>query len=237
MRNHRFGSLFAGFMTVATSTAFASRFDVEPGRTGGPANGGATCRQCHGNSVGTGSVQILGAPDKYQANAIYDLTVRVSDPTKLGAGFQISVEDAIGNHVGTLAVIDAVNTELNPLDDGYLNHTSDGVDASVAAWAANGNSFEFPVRWIAPATDMGTVTFWAAGNAINNNFAPNCPQACAPGCCDIVYLNSKSASFLSVPAISTWGLVVLALCVLTAGTVLSHRPKRAPACLAARRIR
>lgn len=216
------------FMAI-TAPAKASRFDVVPGRTGGPAGLGATCRQCHGNAVGNGSVEIVGVPNKYQANAVYDLTVRVSDPDKLGAGFQISVEDAIGNHVGALSVIDSVNTELNPSDNGYLNHRPEGVDASIAAWAANGNSFDFPVRWTAPDVDMGTVTFWAAGNAINNNFSPNCSQACAPGCCDIVYLANESAGFLSVPAASTWGLIMLGLSVLTAGTLLSRRPQSPPA--------
>ncbi len=205
------------FCTGLAQTVHASRFDVLSGRTGGPANGGATCRACHGNAVGTGSVQILGAPDSYQANRVYDLTVRVADPTKLGAGFQISVEDANGNHIGSLSVIDAVKTKLNPDDNAYLNHTSDGVDASVAAWAGNGNSYSYPARWTAPATDMGTITFWAAGNAINNNFSPTG---------DTIYLTSKSASFQAIPAVSTWGMVVLTLCVLAAGTMLSIRRKK-----------
>src|ERR1043166_5347301 len=110
------------FVTTIGSSAHASRFDVVPGRTGGPAGGGLTCHQCHGSATGSGSVEIIGAPDKNQANAIYDLTVRVSDPDKLGAGFQISVEDALGNHIGTLSVVDSVNTELNPSDNNYLNH-------------------------------------------------------------------------------------------------------------------
>ena len=203
-----------GIVACLAQTAMASRFDVLSGRTGGPANGGATCRSCHGNAVGAGSVEIIGVPDKYQANAVYDLTVRVSDATKLGAGFQISVEDAAGNHIGALSIIDPVKTELNPDDPAYANHTSNGVDASVAGWAANGNSFSYPVRWAAPSTDMGTVTFWAAGNAINNNSSPSG---------DNIYLTSKSASFVAVPAVSTWGMIVLALCVMTAGTIVAGR--------------
>jgi len=198
----------------AVGVAEASRFDVLPGRTGGPANGGATCRACHGNTIGNGSVQILGAPSAYQAKAVYDLTIRVTDSTKLGAGFQISVEDVSGNHVGTLSVIDPINTELNGDDPVYLNHTSDGVDASVANWAANGNSYSFPARWTAPSTDVGTVTFWAAGNAINNNFSPSN---------DIIYLTSESANFVAVPAASTWGLLVFTLCVMIAGSLFTRR--------------
>jgi len=208
----------------------ASRFDVLPGRTGGPANGGATCKSCHGQTTGPGSVEIVGAPSYYQADAVYDLTVRVSDATRLGAGFQISVEDASGNHIGALSVIDSVRTMHNTDDPVYLNHTSDGVDDSVANWVANGNSVDYPVRWTAPSTDMGAVTFWAAGNAINNNFSASCPTppSCAPGCCDIIHLTSKSANFVAVPAVSTWGMVILALCVMTAGSILAVRrvPRR-----------
>ena len=201
-------------LSSLTGVAEASRFSVVAGRTGGPANGGATCRSCHGNAIGNGMVEILGAPTSYQANAVYDLTVRVSDAARAGAGFQISVEDSLGNHIGTLSVIDAVKTKLNDDDPVYLNHTSDGVDASVAGWVANGNSVSYPVRWTAPATDAGTVTFYAAGNAINNNFS-------ASG--DLIYLTSTSASFQAIPAASTWGLIIFTLCVLIAGSVLSNQ--------------
>lgn len=203
-----------GILPLMASSASASRFDVLPGRTGGPANGGSTCRSCHGSAVGDGSVQIIGAPSNYQANGVYDLTVRVSDVGQAGAGFQLSVEDPAGNHVGTLSVIDAVNTELNTDDPAYINHTSDGVDDSVANWNANGSSASYTVRWTAPSTDMGPITFWAAGNAINNNFSPSS---------DFIYTTSKSATFVAVPAVSTWGLVILALCVLTAGTLAGLR--------------
>lgn len=213
-----------GLLAVCASSAQASRFDVLAGRTGGPANGGATCRSCHGSTAGPGSVEILGAPTQYQANAVYDLTVRITDSTKLGAGFQISVEDAAGNHIGALSLIDAVRTENNSDDPVYVNHTSDGVDDSVADWAANGNSYSYPVRWTAPSTDMGTITFYAAGNAINNNFSNSG---------DLIYLTSTSASFVAVPAASTWGLVILALLTATAGTLLCLRRRPVPVLLSA----
>jgi hypothetical protein len=206
--------LIVGLILSVYFSQSASAFRGGPpaGRTGGPANGGATCRACHGNTIGTGSVEILGAPDNYQANAVYDLTVRVSDSVKVGAGFQISVEDSSGNHIGALSLIDPVNTELNA--EFYVNHTFDGVDTSVAGWAANGNSASFPVRWTAPSTDMGSVTFWAAGNAINNNFSSSG---------DFIYLTSKTAGFASVPAVSTWGMIVLTLALMTGGTILTMR--------------
>lgn len=212
--NRKSALIIAGTMACISHTAFASRFDVLSGRTGGPANGGSTCRSCHGSNVGDGSIEILNAPSQYQANGVYDITVRISDVGQAGAGFQLSAEDASGNHLGAFTVLDAVKTELNPDDNNYINHTPDGVDDAVANWAANSSSASYTVRWTAPSTDLGTVTFWAAGNAINNNFS-------ASG--DFIYTTSKSASFVAVPAASTWGLIVLTLCVLTAGTLVGLR--------------
>ena len=143
---------FWGAVVCLASASEASRFSVLSGRTGGPANGGATCMSCHGSTTGSGSVEIIGAPTYYQANAVYDLTVRISDPNRVGAGFQISAEDAAGNHIGQLSVIDPAITELNSEDSSYVNHSANGVDDSVADWAANGNSYSYPVRWTAPAT-------------------------------------------------------------------------------------
>ena len=171
---------------------------------------------CHGVTVGAGSVAILGAPLHYQPDAFYDITVRISDPNQLGAGFQLSAEDASGIPVGMLSVIDGVNTQLNPDDSDWVNHTADGVVNSVADWAANGNSADYTVRWQAPSSDVGAVTFWAAGNAIDNNLN-------LTG--DFVYLANKSATIVQVPAVSEWGVVILTLCLLTAGTLaLSQLP-------------
>jgi hypothetical protein len=160
-------------------------------------------------------VEILGVPAQYDPSAVYDLTVRVSDAARVGAGFQLSVENAAGNHVGVLSIIDPVFTTLNSDDPSYVNHTSDGVDDSVANWAANGNSVSYVVRWTAPSISMGPVTFWAAGNAINNNFSPSG---------DLIYTTSQTTTAAAgVPAVSSWGLVVLTLVGLTAATLMERR--------------
>lgn len=172
-------------LLVAASPALAFRGGPPSGANGSVASFGNTCRACHGNTIGNGSVQILGAPATYTANTIYNLSVRVADATQLGAGFQISVEDAAGNHRGTMILVNATHTQHNA---GWVNHTNAGVNNAVANWAANGNSATYAVQWQAPASDVGTLTFWAAGNAINNNFTNSG---------DIIYLTSTSATFSS----------------------------------------
>ena len=205
-------ALVAVSLLVCPTMAWARRANPPPGKNGSVASGGATCMQCHGSASGSGSVQILGAPTNYESDAIYDLTVRVADPAQVGAGFQISVEDATGTHVGTLIVSDATNTQPN---GGWVNHTSTGVNNSVTNWASLGNAAEYSLQWQAPSSDVGAVTFYAAGNAINDNGGSSG---------DLIYLTTETADAADpVPAVSEWGMVTLALLVLTAGTVLLYR--------------
>jgi len=208
---------FYGLAVVAfvSSQAMAYREGPPAGMTGSPGSTGNTCMQCHGFAAGPGSVEILGVPTQYALSQTYDLTVRISDPSQAGAGFELSVENAIGTHVGTLSVIDAVNTQLNTAD--YINHTLDGVDNSVAAWAVNGNSADYQVRWQAPASPAGPITFWAAGNAIDDNGFNSG---------DFIYLTNVTAIDPTVPAASTWGLIVMAIVLLTAGTLAVARRYR-----------
>ena len=194
--------------------AFAFRSGPPPGRNGSTASLGASCIGCHSAGVGE-SVEILGVPTTYEANTTYNLTVRIADAAQAGAGFQLSVEDDAGTHVGTLVITDATNTQPN---GGWVNHTFTGVDNSVTNWSGLGNSAEYNVDWVSPASNVGAVTFWAAGNAINNDSSLNG---------DHVYLTNVSATFsLPVPAASTWGLVMLTLLMIVGASVLLLRRQR-----------
>jgi hypothetical protein len=178
---------------LAATPAFAFRAGPPPGRTGSPQSAGSSCRACHGNAVGSGSVQILGAPAQYLPNQIYTLTVRIADPVQAGAGFQLSVENSLG-HIGTLILSDPTNTRFattTPQSNVWAEHTGTGVANAVAGWAGMGNAAEYQVQWRAPATDSGAITFYAAGNAINNNLLNSG---------DIIYLTSVTATALACPA-------------------------------------
>lgn len=171
---------------VVPSVSLAWRGGPPAGFNGSTASSGNSCQFCHGNTVGNGSVQIIGAPANYAPNAVYNITVRISDPAQSGAGFQISVEDSAGTHRGTLIITDAVNTQKNPSDMNWVNHTGTGVNNAVANWAGSGNQANYNLQWQAPATNVGAVTFWAAGNAINNDFT---------SFDDIIYLTNVTSGF------------------------------------------
>ncbi len=212
-------SLLVGYVAISvlgSSSVFALAFSGGPpsGVNGSTGSGGSDCSVCHANSSGgAGAVQILGAPSAYVAGALYNLTIHIADPVKVGAGYQFSVEDAAGIATGTLSLVDA-NSQLN---GGFINHTSAGVTASIANWGSLGNAAEYQFTWQAPAGDAGPVTFWAAGIAINNAGGDNG---------DLLYLTNQSASFAgNVPTVSEWGLAIMLMSLMTAGTIIMVRQR------------
>jgi len=179
----RRGSILGLILTLAApSSVLAYRSGPPPGVNGSTASGGASCRICHGNSAGSGSVQIIGFPAQYARGSLYPIQVRVADPVKSGAGFQISFETTTGAHAGMANVSDAGNTQFSGV--GWVYHTSSGVNNSILNWASMGNAAVYNLSWTAPSVDVGPVTAWAAGNAINNNFSNSG---------DIIYLTSVRA--------------------------------------------
>ncbi len=186
------GAVIASLVFVGEAAAF--RGGPLPARDGSTAAGGNSCRECHGSTLGGGSVQILGFPAQYQPDVIYNISIRISDAIQRGAGFQASVQTTGGQPAGTVIRSDFSNTQLNqqnvPNVWRGINHTSTGVNNAVAAWASMGNSATYNFQWRAPPDDAGTVTAWAAGNAINNDFSNGG---------DRIYLGSVSAVFGGFP--------------------------------------
>ena len=157
----------AGLAGFAISIALGSRHGADPMYTAGPASFGAGCTACHPLNAGPGGVEIVEPPRRYRAGQTYELNVRVFDSQQAGAGFEISAEGPDA-HRGTLLILDAMLTQFAGGDPDYVTHTGDGVDESVADWSTNGGAFEYAVGWQAPPADEGPVTFFVAGNAINN---------------------------------------------------------------------
>ena len=57
----------------------------------------------------------------------------------------------------------AIHRHFPPVDAQYIGHTSTGTAAGQQ------DSQTWTLRWIAPASSLGNVTFYASGNAANNN--------------------------------------------------------------------
>jgi hypothetical protein len=147
--------------------AYASAFGPDFGYTGAPGDNG-NCTACHTGTLnqGSGSVVVTGIPNAYQPGQQYPLTVTVQFAGRVRFGFQLTAIDSNSNRAGTLESLGA-DTSLNPsLGAGgrqYIEQTQQGNSGT--------GSRSWQIRWTAPATDIGAVRFFVAGNAANNNGA------------------------------------------------------------------
>jgi uncharacterized repeat protein (TIGR01451 family) len=119
--------------------------------------------------AGTGRISIT-APQTYVPGHTYPVTVTHTnaDPTRLRWGFELTVLDnASDEKAGELQGIDGTTQVLNNAGPGsarqYIEHTAVGTFVG----QQNGASWTF--NWTAPSTDVGPVTFYAAGNQANND--------------------------------------------------------------------
>jgi hypothetical protein len=194
------------FLPLLPILAYASQFGPVFGHTGAPGDQG-NCTACHTGNVnsGPGNVSITGIPVAYTPGQVYPLTVTVQQNGRVRFGFQLTVIDASNNRTGTLTSLSG-ETQLNPIqgqgERQYIEHTQPGTGgASSRAWQ---------IQWTAPATDIGAVRFFVAGNAANNDGTQNG---------DSIYVNS----YISDPRAATPVTVALTSnldgLIFNAGTV------------------
>lgn len=158
------------WLTIASAIFVSSLcIDTVHARSGTPplnktgAPGHSTCTDCHtGGAADTGSVSLdfSGAFGEYEPGEIYTMMVTVADPTKVRFGFSMVARDADNNtvDVGTWAA-GGPNTQVHGTGGSHASHLS--------APFIGGGTHTFTVNWTAPATSVGDVTFYVAGNAAN----------------------------------------------------------------------
>lgn len=140
------------------------------GYTGAPLEEPEACAECHvPPDAGTGKISIT-APQTYVPGQTYEVTVthQNTDPTRLRWGFQLTVLDTASDEkAGELQSTDGLTQILNNAGPGsarqYIEHSAAGTFIG----QQNGASWTF--NWTAPATDVGPVQFYAAGNQANND--------------------------------------------------------------------
>jgi aldose sugar dehydrogenase len=164
---------FVGFLLSHDSgTRRVHAFSAGPpaGYTGAPQEEPEACAECHvPTDAGTGRISIT-APQTYVPGQTYPITVTHTnvDPTRLRWGFELTVLDSASDEkAGELQSADGLTQVLNNAGPNsarqYIEHTSVGTFIG----QQNGASWTF--NWTAPATDVGPVTFYAAGNQANND--------------------------------------------------------------------
>jgi hypothetical protein len=177
--------LFIGFgLLDKRAQAFSS--GAPPAHTNAP--GEVTCTSCHTSfelNSGPGNISINGLPDNYSPNQEVIVSVTTFHPDGFLYGFQLTAIDSTGTQAGTLVATDAVNTRLRTGSVGgnprqYIEQTFAG------AFPVEFDQRTWTFTWIAPATNVGPVAFYAAGNGANGNGETTG---------DFIYTTSSTLSF------------------------------------------
>ena len=143
------------------------------GKSGSPASNGQTCSggYCHGGGSPNGNelidIQVDVTPDAGMSN--YSDTIRDSIQTRVyldvaaagssKIGFSASIEDASGNHIGTLSTPSSTNTKIT--SSNFVTHKS-------SSTAVSNNAISWVWDW--DTGNMGdSVTIYVAVNYTNSN--------------------------------------------------------------------
>jgi len=152
--------------TIKSVGAFAE--GPNPGHSGAPGDLTCAVAGCHGGEPNTGPGQFqITAPSSYEPGKTYPITVTHSttDTSRRRWGFQLTALDGSSNRAGDFESTSITQVLLGGPGGNrqYIEHNFLGTfqgQPSGATWTFN---------WTAPSSDVGRVTFYAAGNQANNN--------------------------------------------------------------------
>jgi hypothetical protein len=195
---------FLPFLAIPAVLLLMSYHTGSPGgKSGSPGDSGNTCTNCHSgtaNSI-TGWITTNVPPSGFAGGQTYTFTATGTHAGVALFGFELTVENAQGQKVGTLQITDPTRTQLTNANHA-VTHTDGGITPT-------GNSNTWSMNWVAPGNVSGQVGIYAAFNAANGN---------GNNSGDVIY---KSSIFISpapppapllisiVPDIATQGDAVL----------------------------
>ncbi|TNE80081.1 MAG: T9SS type A sorting domain-containing protein [Bacteroidetes bacterium] len=151
----------SSFDSVESVHAVMNGSGAPAGSTGSPGDG-ISCTSCHGGpaTASSGWINTTVPAGGYEPGQTYTITAKVKKSGISKFGFQLAVQNAAGNALGTLVNTNNATTQL--VGQGkYATHrlqSTSGTDS--ATWS---------VDWVAPAAGTGNVTIYLAGNAANGN--------------------------------------------------------------------
>ena len=169
---------FMAFAAVAFVTNRRMMRTVEGYAAGPPAGvtgapGEENCAFCHGPLPGFGQFIII-PPATYTPGQTYQIIVRHTTPdtSRRRWGFELTALDAAGASAGSFANLSQFTKTFfdGDFQRFYIEHNTVGTFANQTGGA------QWVFNWIAPATNMGTVTFYANGNQANNDGTANGDQ-------------------------------------------------------------
>lgn len=142
--------------------------------TGAPNERTCATSECHdtytlNTGTATSSIAIEGAPEHYTPGQTYTITLSIQDEGVQRFGYQLVVlHNRDNSNAGSLSLLDTINTQIiaNDIalqDRRYATYTYPGTEAKKSGVG------EWQVRWTAPSTDEGPVTFYLATVSANND--------------------------------------------------------------------
>lgn len=161
-------ALVPGLVVLALPGAvLANANGPQDARTGAPQETTCNAVSCHTDeplNSGPGVLELI-LPPSYVPAETYTIDVRLSQTGQMRWGFELTVLDELGQSAGSLAPSDGETqvSSFAPLGREYIKHTSLGTAAG------QGDMHAWSFSWTAPPEDVGSVTFYAAGNASDNN--------------------------------------------------------------------
>jgi uncharacterized protein (TIGR03437 family) len=224
---------FASVLAVIPGLILAHEYGPDPGYTGAPGDNATACvaSGCHVGTVnsaangGSVAIQMPNGSTTYTPGGAKQLiTVLITDAARQSWGFQMTARLASnlkagqagnftdvngntqGNNNSPVQVICATGNyapcpTANPVQ--WVEHTLAGWSASVA----HKGSYTFQTYWTPPATNVGNVTLYVAGNASNsaNTSAPS--QTTGHIYTANITLTPASATTGTAPSITAGGVV------------------------------
>ncbi|RKU26534.1 hypothetical protein C6497_13240 [Candidatus Poribacteria bacterium] len=151
------------FIFIVNGQVSAYSFDPPNEKTGAP--GESNCTDCHsGNTLNAfGGSLVLTVPNTYLPGMVYDIVVKLERDGQKRWGFEMTALNDTNTRAGTFSTTDANTQVKNENNKQYIKQTSVGT----AQGTEDMHSWMF--KWTAPTSNIGPITFYAAGNAANGD--------------------------------------------------------------------
>lgn len=159
-----------GFLGVfKTERVGASVIGPTAGVSGAP--GESNCTVCHtGEPADPTGMTITGLPTNYLPNRQYSVTITLNHFNAALYGFEATAVNNLGAAAGTYTLPAQMPMQMQIIDGNagghqrfYVEHTQAGTTS------AQPNTKSWTFTWNSPASRVGRVGFYAAGNGANGN--------------------------------------------------------------------
>jgi hypothetical protein len=158
--------------SVVNPTAGAFSTGPPAGYSRAPGEEPEACQECHLHSGSSAGQIAITAPQTYTPGQTYQITVThtTADSSRQRWGFQLTVLDPSDERAGTLQSTTGLTQIIQGGPGGnreYIEHRTGSNGDGTFPGQQGGATWTF--NWTAPASDVGVVTFYAAGNQANGD--------------------------------------------------------------------